>query len=56
MAREEATRYVGSGVTLFDEMVADGRMPKSKQINSRIISHRIQLDAAFSDLDAPKEN
>lgn len=50
LAREEAARYIGVGVTLFDEMVADGRMPKPKAINSRIVWDRLAVDAAFSDL------
>jgi hypothetical protein len=27
MSRDEAARYIGVGVTKFDEMVADRRMP-----------------------------
>jgi predicted DNA-binding transcriptional regulator AlpA len=50
MSRDEASRYVGVGVTLFDEMVADGRMPKPKRINSRLVWDRFALDAAFTDL------
>ena len=56
MSREEAARYVGVGQTLFDEMVSDGRMPRGKKINSRVIWDRVQLDASFSDLDAPRGN
>lgn len=51
MSREEAARYIGVGQTLFDEMVSDGRMPKGKRINSRVVWDRVQLDAAFTDLD-----
>jgi predicted DNA-binding transcriptional regulator AlpA len=50
LSREEAARYVGVGSTLFDEMVADGRMPKPKHINSRAIWDRVALDIAFTSL------
>ncbi|TIO10165.1 MAG: hypothetical protein E5X88_06685 [Mesorhizobium sp.] len=50
LARVEAARYVGIGPTLFDEMVADRRMPKPKRINSRAIWDRVELDIAFSAL------
>jgi len=56
MSREEAARYIGVGTTLFDEMVADGRMPKGKRINGRIVWDRYALDAAFSDLDSENVN
>ncbi|MER8427633.1 hypothetical protein [Mesorhizobium sp. M1403] len=50
LSREEAARYIGIGPTLFDEMVADGRMPRPKLINSRTIWDRVTLDIAFSSL------
>jgi predicted DNA-binding transcriptional regulator AlpA len=50
LSREEAARYIGVGSTLFDEMVADGRMPKPKSINSRAIWDRVALDIAFTSL------
>jgi predicted DNA-binding transcriptional regulator AlpA len=50
LSRAEAAEYVGVGVTLFDQMVGDGRMPKPKLINSRKVWHRQQLDAAFAAL------
>lgn len=50
LSREEAARYVGVGPTLFDEMVADGRMPKPKLVNSRAIWDRITLDISFTSL------
>jgi len=56
MGREEAARYVGVGTTLFDEMVADGRMPKPKTVNSRVIWDRVAIDQAFTDLDNKREN
>lgn len=56
LSREEAARYIGVSTTLFDEMVADGRMPRAKKINSRVVWDRFALDAAFSDLDGGGAN
>jgi len=50
LSHEDAARYIGVGTTKFDEMVADGRMPKPKRVDGRVIWDRLQLDAAFSDL------
>ena len=50
MSREEAARYIGIGVTKFDEMVGDRRMPKPKRIDGRVVWDRLKLEAAFSDL------
>jgi hypothetical protein len=56
LSREEASRYVGVGPTLFDAMVADGRMPKPKRANSRTLWDRVQLDAFFTDLPGEDGN
>ena len=48
--RIEASRYVGVSPTLFDRMVADGRMPQAKLINSRLVWDRLALDQAFDAL------
>lgn len=50
MSREAAARYVGVGVTKLDQLVADGRMPRPKRVDGRLIWDRLQLDAAFTDL------
>jgi excisionase family DNA binding protein len=50
MSREEAARYIGVGTTKFDEMVADGRMPKPKRIDGRVVWDRLKIEASFSDL------
>ncbi|MER9017712.1 hypothetical protein [Mesorhizobium sp. M0898] len=50
LSRDEAARYVGVGSTLFEEMVADGRMPRPKHINSRAVWDRVALDIAFTSL------
>lgn len=56
MNREEAARYIGVGSTKFDEMVADGRMPRGRKIDGRVVWDRLRLDAAFSDLPEHGEN
>jgi predicted DNA-binding transcriptional regulator AlpA len=48
--REEAARYIGVGVTKFDQMVADGRMPRPKKVDGRVIWDRLKIEAAFTDL------
>jgi predicted DNA-binding transcriptional regulator AlpA len=50
MGRLEAARYVGVGPDKFDEMVADRRMPKPREIDRRIVWDRVELDIAFSEL------
>ncbi len=50
LSRIEAADYVGVSSTLFDTMVADGRMPKPRSINRRKVWDRREVDAAFSDL------
>jgi hypothetical protein len=54
LCREEAARYIGIGITKFDEMVADGRMPRPKRVDGRVIWDRLKLDAAFTDLPEEK--
>lgn len=50
LSRDLAASYIGVGVTLFDEMVEDGRMPSPKTINSRRVWDRNALDSAFGAL------
>lgn len=50
LGREIAARYVGVGVTKFDEMVLDGRMPQPKRVDGRKVWDRFALDAAFDAL------
>jgi predicted DNA-binding transcriptional regulator AlpA len=45
--------YVGISASKFDELVADGRMPKPIKIDSRNVWDMRDLDLAF---DAPKED
>lgn len=50
LSREEAARYVGFGITKFDEMVASGLMPKPKISGARVVWDRWKLDEAFDNL------
>lgn len=50
LSREEAAAYVGVGVTKFDAMVTDGRMPHPKKIDGRRVWDRHRLDSAFAAL------
>jgi hypothetical protein len=50
LSRDQSAAYVGVGVTMFDEMVADGRMPKPKHVNTRVIWDRHALDQSFEAL------
>jgi len=38
------------GISKFDEMVADRRMPKPKTVDKRLIWDRVELDMFFTDL------
>jgi predicted DNA-binding transcriptional regulator AlpA len=51
LSREQAAGYIGVGVTKFDQMVADRRMPRAKRIDGRLVWDRIKLDEAFDALD-----
>jgi len=57
LSRIEAAIYIGIGVTMFDAMVADGRMPPPKRVGARKLWDVLQLDVAFdalpADTDAP---
>jgi hypothetical protein len=48
--RAASAAYLGVGVTLFDEMVRDRRMPPPKRINGRVVWDRVKLDTAFEAL------
>lgn len=54
--RDIAARYVGIGVTKFDEMVLDGRMPQPRRIDGRKVWDRFALDEAFDALPIEGEN
>jgi predicted DNA-binding transcriptional regulator AlpA len=51
LSRVQAADYIGVGVTKFDQMVDDGRMPKPKRIDGRTVWDRMKLDEAFDALE-----
>jgi predicted DNA-binding transcriptional regulator AlpA len=51
LSRVQAAEYIGVGVTKFDEMVDDGRMPRPKRVDGRLVWDRVKLDSAFDELD-----
>ncbi|MFT4079263.1 MAG: hypothetical protein QM659_08130 [Rhodomicrobium sp.] len=51
IGREAAAAFVGLSVRKFDELVADGRMPKPKRIDARVLWDVRALDAAVDRLD-----
>lgn len=50
LSRKHAASYVGVSPTLFGKLVRDGRMPKPKKINRRLVWDRSEVDAAFDEL------
>ena len=56
LRRAEAARYIGVGVTKFGEMVEANAMPPPKKVGKISVWDRIELDAAFTDLDATTES
>jgi predicted DNA-binding transcriptional regulator AlpA len=50
LSRVQAAAYIGVSPTFFDEMVADGRMPKPVRMNARTVWDRLKLDEAFAAL------
>lgn len=59
LSRELAALYIGVSPSLFDILVKDGRMPKSKPINARRVWDRALVDAHFEALDgkfAPRQS
>lgn len=53
--REAAAAYVGVSPSKFDEMVADGRMPKPKHIDGCVVWDVKRLDAAWDALPDERE-
>lgn len=50
LRREEAAAYVGCSARKFDELVADGRMPKPKRVDGVVVWDLRRLDFAFDAL------
>jgi predicted DNA-binding transcriptional regulator AlpA len=56
LSRAQAAAYIGISPTLFDEMIADGRMPRPLRINARTVWDRVKLDDAFAALSDEERN
>jgi predicted DNA-binding transcriptional regulator AlpA len=54
LSRDEAAMYCGVSATLFDRLVADGRMPGPRRIDGRKVWDIRSLDVAFDQL--PSDN
>jgi len=50
LSREASAEYLSIGVTLFDDMVGDGRMPSPRELNKRRVWSRVELERAFNQL------
>ena len=50
LPRPTAAAFIGVGVTKFDEMVDDGRMPQPRQIDGKKVWDRGLVEQAFSEL------
>jgi predicted DNA-binding transcriptional regulator AlpA len=51
LSRVYAAAYIGVSPSLFDQMVADRRMPRPIKIGGRRVWDRWKIDEAFSALD-----
>jgi predicted DNA-binding transcriptional regulator AlpA len=50
LSRIEAAMYIGVSARKFDELIADGRMPKPKRVDGRKLWDIRELDLAFDAL------
>ena len=51
MARSAAAQYLGIGITMFDELVAEGMIPKPKKMRSKYLWDRIDLEGVANELE-----
>lgn len=56
LRRRDAASYVALGVSKFDQLVLDGRMPMPKKADKVSVWDREQLDEAFDRLPTKEEN
>jgi hypothetical protein len=50
LSRIDAAAYVGVGTTLFDQLVAAGKIPRPFRLEGRVLFDRRRLDAAIDDM------
>ena len=55
LSREQCADFIGVSATKWDEMVADGRMPKPKRIDGRRVWDIRKVERAFEALDGDHE-
>lgn len=56
LSREQAAAHVGVGTTLFEQMVAEERMPQPRMIGSRVVWCIYELDEYFDRLPRRGQN
>ncbi|RWD71682.1 hypothetical protein [Mesorhizobium sp.] len=47
ISREQAAAYVGISATLFDQLVAEGKMPDARMLRGRLVWDVMEVAAAF---------
>lgn len=55
LSREVAAAFIDVSPSKFDQMVADGRMPKPKRIDGRRVWDRTKIERAFANLPGDEE-
>ena len=50
LSLKEAAAYIGVSMSLFDQMVDDGRMPQPVRINARVVWDRKGIEEAWGRL------
>jgi hypothetical protein len=55
-SREQAADHIGIGVTKFDQMIVDGRMPEPRVIDGRVVWCVYELDEYFDRLPRRGQN
>lgn len=50
MDRGTAAKYLSIGITMFDELVADGTIPRPKKLRSKFLWDRVDLEGVANGL------
>lgn len=51
MDRTTAAKYLGIGITMFDELMAEGIIPRPKKLRSKSLWDRIDLEGVANSLE-----